>query len=234
MFEHTSPRSFSFASELRAAPDERASTPAKLLEGLDHFLVDLGTGEIHGEPLGGSALEVIGFCRLASAEELAEVFPGATFLEPLPPCPFRGEHLAWLLWDIPVPRGEPELFGMDLAGLSLGRGIDLRDGRFFDALVECEFLLSEVTNKWGFGDGELLAGSDAYESYVHRCLQEALQKVGVEERLTRPSNFGTLHNAYRLLDADARTKAQLEGHTVRLWARNPQFPGPRNGGFFES
>ncbi|MCP3142274.1 hypothetical protein [Pyxidicoccus xibeiensis] len=229
---------FSFASELRGPSDGLRPAPAALLARLrPHHDIDLTAGEIRSDvartrALREPAYEVTGLCRLATTDELAAAFPGAAFLDPLPPCPFRGEHLGWLLWVVPDIPDESSLLGMRLAELSLGRSVDLRNGRFFDAMVESELPLADVVNKWGFGDGDLLLGDRDHEAYVSRRLEEALRHAGVHARVTSPSTFMTGHNAFRIPDADEQTIRRLQGRTVELWARHPLLirPGP----FFET
>ncbi|MFP2923961.1 hypothetical protein ACLESO_01840 [Pyxidicoccus sp. 3LG] len=227
---------FTFASELRGPFGGPLPGVEELLARLAPvYLVDLSTGELRSDvswlrKTSSPVYEMTGLCRLATTGELSAAFPGSPFLLPLPECPFRGEHLGWLLWTLPDLPEDSSDFGMLLGELSWGRSVDLRTGTFFDAMDEYELPLVDVTNKWGFGDGDLLRGDADYEAYVTRQLEAALQDAGVHERPTSPDTFATLHNGYRLLDFSEETLHRLEGRTVKLWARHPFLVRP--GYFF--
>ncbi|MGI5864154.1 MAG: hypothetical protein ACOX6T_19160 [Myxococcales bacterium] len=167
--------------------------------------------ELHGGPLS------VGSYRLLDPDEASAAFPGAPWLKMEPCCPFVGRLAGFLTWT-PFVVWEPPRAGV--AGLSEivvailkeARGLIARvaDDRIAHPIREASFDLSDLTNRWGFGDGELFLAREEgdYSSYACKTVEAALKAEGLSGHVQW---VGTSHNNLRLgwVEVPSRLRSRL-------------------------
>ncbi|MDR0965830.1 MAG: hypothetical protein LBM75_04920 [Myxococcales bacterium] len=166
------------------------------LERIDAHSSD--TRLLHGElPIGRG--------RLLSPDEACGLFGiDAPFLAWRSPCPFVGNVTAYFVWEHFVARDLPEqrgaftdlIKGLFSTGLSFIARLDT--GSLVELAVERALPLADLTDRWGFGDGDLLltrAADTPYARAARQAAEAALTALGFRAEVEW---VPTSHNPLRL------------------------------------
>lgn len=194
-----------------------------------HLVAELGTNGIRFEQTSGTeSLLVhgdltIGRASLLSKAAARERFPGKRFLDWQSPCPFVGQVMGYLVWDhfiAPDPAGQRGAFTDLLKGLlATGRSFIARldSGDMIELAVQRELPLGDLTNRWGFGDGELLLtrAESPYARAVCQAAEDAIRAQGLKAEVEWvPTSHNPLRLSWQVLPSSWRQRMGLEPRRV--------------------
>lgn len=171
---------------------------------------------IHGEL-------TIGRASLISPGRARERFGAHRFLDWHSPCPFVGEVAGYLVWEHFISQDPPEQRGAftDLVKGLIATGLSFIARLDSDVLrelaVERQLPLSDLADRWGFGDGECLL-TRAESPYARAACQAAKTAVAALGLTADVEWVPTSHNPLRLawheLPSGWRRRVGLEPRRV--------------------
>ena len=186
----------------------------------------------------------IGRACLLTPDQARARFGKAPFLDWTSPCPFVGKAVGYLVWDHFISQDPPRqrgaftdlIKGVLAAGQSFIARLDTGD--IAELAVERRLPLSDLTNRWGFDDGErlLTRGESPYARAACRTAEEALAALGLKAEVEWvPTSHNPLRLSWHVLPSSWRQRIGLEPRRIPgLYGADgkPRSPRVLNGKFF--
>ena len=196
----------------------------------ERLRAELAVSGVLFEPAEGSTLRIVHgeltigrACFLTPAAARERFGDSAPFLAWKPACPFLGDVVGYLAWDQFVMPDPPErrgaftdlVRGLIAAGASFICRLDT--ARIVELSVERALPLDELTDRWGFGDGDLLLtrADSAYARDACRSAEAAIAALGFRGEVEWvPTSHSPLRLAWHELPSRWRKRVGFEPRRI--------------------
>ncbi|MFT3765151.1 MAG: hypothetical protein QM820_06495 [Minicystis sp.] len=174
--------------------------------------------------------ELVGNYRLV---ELVELLSGRTDAErwsaPHPCTPLGSVRgLLGIRWRSSLPVKKRIKLAEHLCFALCGPVINTGTGEVFDPVQMKPFHLENLTDKWGFHDGDVFFDDPEYRAYVHRQISGVARGAGVDV-----IDISTTHNPFRTAGGKEARRARGASKIIEIWCFDRfGFNEPALGAFF--